>query len=139
LAYWDRDNELLNLHADLYYEDLNSTNLSSYSKIATVPSFEVVKRVLTEDLVGDGHEQLVILSETGQLEAIRILQIEGRSARLVLDTAGTKVKIVGKSQSAVLVYAKTPNKTEVFRWSVEQKRFKRIAVRSDPPDGDPDS
>jgi hypothetical protein len=136
LAYWDQDNEVLALYADIYRENRDADGRPTYAKIATVPAFELVRRVFTQDLIGDGREQLIIISETGQLQAIRIMRIHGNTARIVLDTAGTRVKVVDKPKPAVLVYAKTPDQTEVFRWSARQKKFERIAVKSGPPPGD---
>jgi hypothetical protein len=101
--------------------------------MATIPAYERVERVLTSDLVGDGQRQLIILSGMGQLESIRVINIEGSRARIVLDTAGTAVKIVNKPNAAVLVYSKTANQTEVFEWVTQPKKFKRIATKPGPP------
>jgi hypothetical protein len=133
LAYWDENNELLALYIDLYRENRDSYGHYTYTKIGTLPAYERVERVLTHDLVGDGRQQLIILSEMGQLESIRIVKIDGNTARIVLDTAGTTVKIVDKPTAAVLVYAKTPNQTEVFKWAAQDRKFKRIATKPGPP------
>jgi hypothetical protein len=133
LAYWDEENDLLGLYADLYSENRDSSGHSTYAKMATIPAYERVERVLTSDLVGDGRQQLIILSEMGQLESIRVVNIDGSRARIVLDTAGTAVKIVNKPNAAVLVYSKTANQTEVFEWVTQVKKFKRIATKPGPP------
>ncbi len=132
LAYWDRDNEVLNLAVDVYREDVAASGRLSYARIATVPVFEQAERVFTQDLIGDGDQQLIVLSVMGQLEAIRILQINRRAVRVVLDTAGTRVRVGNKPGSAIEVYGKSANSTEIFRWLPQQKVFRKTGVRSGP-------
>jgi hypothetical protein len=129
LAYWDRDNDPINVQADVYAATKDLNGESQYKKLLTIPAFETVDHVFARDLIGKGSEQLVVVSWEGQLEAVRIVQFNGDQARLVFDYAGTKIQFTDKAPYNILVYAKSTNLTELFQWSESRRRFYRVAIK----------
>jgi hypothetical protein len=134
LAYWDQDNDPAGVAADIYAAAQDPNGRSQYKKLLTIPTFELVQQVFALDLIGKGSKQLVVVSLEGQLDVARIVQFDGDRARLVFDYAGTTIQFTDKAPYGILVYARSANQTELFRWSEPRQRFHRggdqIGLRS---------
>ena len=127
VAYWDQDNDPVNVQADIHLSRRQLDGTFKYDRLLTIPAFETVERVSTQEFTGDGSKQLVVVSLEGQLEVARIVRFASDGARLVFNRSGTRIQFTDKVPAEILVYANAANETELFRWSKKRQGFIRAA------------
>jgi hypothetical protein len=115
-AYWV-DGSPVNLMVDIF--DVN--NLESASKVYKWYRGSVSEEVigfLTTDVDGDGREELVFVSLSGQIKLVRILRDTGRELVKIFDSGASDVILYrdGRRFKMVLKNSSAGN-VEVYGWS----------------------
>ncbi|MBI3663942.1 MAG: hypothetical protein HY234_12945 [Acidobacteria bacterium] len=123
LAYWLEDNSPLQLTVDIFrYTD--SLLSQPVTKVFSGGVAEEVQAIVHFDLTGDSQDELIFVSDSGQIQIVRVLQDQKKSFAQIFMNGGSEVTII-KSTREIWIKAKTAGVLEVYRWDPSSKKFLR--------------
>lgn len=126
LAFWYENNSPLQLSVNI----VRYTDAKLEEPVFGVFSGSVaedVTEIVTFDVTGDGRDELLFLSNSGQIKVIRILQEAGRELRPIFENGGTEVTLL-KDTREIWIKSKSAGDLTVFRWDPKEKKIVAIAT-----------
>ena len=85
---------------------------------------EEVQAVVHFDLTGDGRDELIFVSNSGQIQIVRVLEDQKRSFVQIFENGGSEVTII-KSTREIWIKGKTAGVLRVYRWNAKSNQFAR--------------
>lgn len=128
LAYWYEDNSPLqvSVHILRYSDDKLEEPVF---KVFAGDVSEEVEEVVSSDLTGDGRDELIFLSRSGQIKIVRVLEDRGDQFVEIFENGGSEVTLT-KETREIWVKSKTAGKLEIYRWDLKLRKFTRTKTRS---------
>jgi hypothetical protein len=126
LAFWYEDNSPLQLSVNIvrYTDaDLEEPVFGVFSGSVA----EDVAEIVTFDVTGDGRDELLFLSNSGQIKIVRILQEAERELRPIFENGGTEVTLL-KDTREIWIKSRSAGDLTAFRWDPKEKKIVAIAA-----------
>ena len=111
LAFWYEEDSPVELRVSIF-RHADDRLQEPVTEAFTGAVAEEIIRVTTFDLKGDGRDELIFLSNSGQIKLIRVLEESGPRLKLIFDNGGTDVTLM-KDTREVCDKSKTAQVVEV--------------------------
>lgn len=124
LAFWYEDNDPLQFSVNIFrYQDEELQK--PIFKVYTGSVAETLRATETFDLMGTGKDQLIFLSDSGEIELLRVLEDTGRDLKLVFENGGSQVTVLPDSRE-IWIKNKVARNIDVYKWDSESQKFAHI-------------